>query len=250
MRRLPTHRLPWSAPPRRGPARRSRARAVTAASAIAVSLALGSAFATARAEPPRPPAGAASTTVPGARSGPGTQVVKAANETIAGLLKQKVAAGSREEKELAGKVATSVRGFLDIDQLGKRAMVDNWQKLSKPQQDQFLALLRSLIEDNYVRGLRANLDYQVDYAGESTDSAGNTVVATRINTKRKGRPYVIAVDYVLVKDGDKLRAWDVKTDGVGLVENYRTMFDKIIDKDGVDGLIARMKKKQAASTGS
>ncbi|HEY0476041.1 MAG TPA: ABC transporter substrate-binding protein [Kofleriaceae bacterium] len=189
------------------------------------------------------------TAQPAARTGPGTQAVKAANDTMAALLKQKVTPGSKDEKELAAKVTTSVRGFLDIDQLGKRAMVDNWPKLSKAQQDQFLGLLRALIEDNYVRGLRANLDYQVDYTGESTDKDGNVVVTTKINTKRKGRPYAIEVDYVLVKDGDKLRAWDVKTDGVGLVENYRTMFDKIIDKDGFDGLIARMKKKQAA-TGS
>ena len=198
-------------------------------------------------EAPRPAATATTAATPAAKAGPGTQAVKTANETIAALLKQKVAPGSKEEKDLAAKVTTSVRGFLDIDQLGKRAMVDNWQKLSRPQQDQFLGLLRSLIEDNYVRGLRANLDYQVDYTGESTDKDGNVIVTTKINTKRRGRPYAIEVDYVLVKDGDKLRAWDVKTDGVGLVENYRTMFDKIIDKDGFDGLIAKMKKKQAGS---
>src|SRR4051812_38744002 len=186
-------------------------------------------------------------TAPAAKAGPGTQAVKAANDTIGALLKQKVAPESKEEKDLAAKVTTSVRGFLDIDQLGKRAMVDNWSKLTKPQQDEFLALLRALIEDNYVRGLRSNLEYSTDYTGESTDKDGNTIVTTKINTKRKGRPYSIEVDYVLVKDGDKLRAWDVKTDGVGLVENYRTMFDKIIDKDGFDGLIAKMKKKQAAS---
>jgi phospholipid transport system substrate-binding protein len=194
------------------------------------------------AHPARPAAAAA-------KAGPGTQAVKTANDTIAALLKQKAPPNSKEEKELAARVTTSVRGFLDIDQLGKRAMVDNWQKLSKTQQDQFLTLLRALIEDNYVRGLRANLEYQVDYTGESTDKDGNVIVTTKINTKRKGRPYTIEVDYVLVKDGDKLRAWDVKTDGVGLVENYRIMFDKIIDKDGFDGLIARMKKKQA-QTGS
>src|SRR5215467_14455243 len=182
-----------------------------------------------------------------ARTGPGTQAVRSANDTIAALLKQKVAAGSKEEKDLAAKVTTSVRGFLDIDQLGKRAMVDNWPKLSRPQQDEFLGLLRALIEDNYVRALRANLEYQVDYTGESTDKDGNVIVTTKINTKRRGRPYVIEVDYVLIKDGDRLRAWDVKTDGVGLVDNYRTMFDKIIEKDGFDGLIAKMKKKQAAS---
>ncbi|MGE3543468.1 MAG: phospholipid-binding protein MlaC, partial [Kofleriaceae bacterium] len=145
------------------------------------------------------------------------------------------------------KVTTSVRGFLDIDQLGKRAMADNWSKLTKAQQDQFLQLLRTLIEDNYVRGLRANLSYQVEYAGETTDKDGNIVVTTKIKTQRKGRPYTIEVAYVLVKEGGKLRAWDVRTDGVGLVENYRVMFNKIIAKEGFDGLIAKMKSKQASS---
>lgn len=179
-----------------------------------------------------------------AKAGSATAVVKQANETISGLLKQKVAAGSKEEKELAAKVTTSVRGFLDIDQLGRRAMVDQWTKLSKAQQDQFLKLLRELIEENYVRGLRANLSYTVEYIGETTDKAGNTVVNTKINTQRKGRPYTIEVSYILVNDGGKLRAYDVQTDGVGLVANYRTMFNKIIQKDGFDGLIAKMKKKQ------
>lgn len=210
--------------------------------ALALGLVLGSAVATADPKDAAHPAAAAA---PAAKIGPGTQAVKTANDTIASLLKQKVAAESKEEKDLAAKVTTSVRGFLDIDQLGKRAMIDNWQKLTKPQQDQFLGLLRELIEDNYVRGLRANLEYQIDYTGESTDKDGNVIVTTRINTRRRGRPYAIEVDYVVVKEGDKLRAWDVKTDGVGLVENYRTMFDKIIDKDGFDGLIAKMKKKQA-----
>jgi len=47
-------------------------------------------------------------------------------------------------------------------------------------------------------------------------------------------------------DGDKLKAWDIKTDGVGLVDNYREQFNKIVEKDGFDGLIAKMKKKQAS----
>jgi ABC-type transporter MlaC component len=220
-----------------------RGLALTLGFALALALGLVSAVATAD---PKDVSKDAAHPAAAAKIGPGTQAVKTANDTIASLLKQKVAAESKEEKDLAAKVTTSVRGFLDIDQLGKRAMVDNWQKLTRPQQDQFLGLLRELIEDNYVRGLRANLDYQIDYTGESTDKDGNVIVTTRINTKRKGRPYAIEVDYVVVKEGDKLRAWDVKTDGVGLVENYRTMFDKIIEKDGFDGLIGKMKKKQAA----
>ena len=196
-------------------------------------------------DPVKPPV-AANKTAP-AKAGPGTQSVKSANDKIASLLKQKAAPGSKEEKELATKVTTSVRDFLDIDELGKRALVDQWSKLTPAQQTEFLATLRSLIEDNYVRGLRANLDYSIDYAGETPDKDGSTVVTTWINTKRHNRPYKIEVDYVLKKDGDKLKAWDVKTDGVGLVENYRTQFNKIIERDGFGGLIAKMKKKQSAT---
>ena len=182
------------------------------------------------------------------KPGPGTAAVKSANEKISDLLKQKVTAGSKEEKDLAGKVAGSVRDFLDIDELGKRAMTDQWSKLTAAQQTQFLTTLRELIEDNYVKGLRSNLDYTVDYSGESPDAgnAGNLVVTTQVNTKRHNRPYKIEVDYVLKKDGDKWKAWDIKTDGVGLVENYREQFNKIVDKDGFAGLIAKMKKKQAS----
>src|SRR5574341_612419 len=119
----------------------------------------------------------------------GTTAVKQANDKIAALLKQKPAPGSKEERALATRVTTSVRDFLDIDELGKRAMVDQWKKLSAAQQNEFLSTLRALIEDN-----------------------------------------------------------DVKSDGVGLVENYRTQFNKIIQKDGFAGLIAKMKKKQSAPT--
>ena len=182
------------------------------------------------------------------KAGPGTTAVKSANDKISGLLKQKPAAGSKEEKDLAAKVTTSVRDFLDIDELGKRAMADQWGKLKPEQQTEFLNTLRALIEDNYVRGLRANLSYSVEYKTESADKDGNVLVATVINTKRKGRPFKIGIDYVLKKQGDKLKAWDVKTDGVGLVENYKTQFNKIIEKEGFAGLIAKMKKKQSSAT--
>lgn len=214
--------------------------------ALGFSLTLSLLAAPALADRLAEPAPAPATKAP-AKGGPGVAAVKQANDSLSTLLKQKVAPNSKEEKDLAGKVINSVRGFLDIDQLGKRAMVDNWAKLSKEQQEQFSVLLRDLIEENYIKGMRANLSYEIEYVSETPDKDGNTVVATKVKTQRKGRPYTIAIDYVLVNEGGKLRAFDVRTDGVGLVENYRAMFNKIMAKDGFDGLIAKMKKKQGAS---
>ena len=181
-----------------------------------------------------------------AADGPGTEVVRGANDTIAALLKQKAAPGSAAEQKAAAKVTTSVRDFLDIGQLTQRALVDHWAKLTPAQRTDFLDTLRALIEDNYVKGLRANLEYQVAYLGEAPGDGGTIVVRTQITARKKGRPIKIAVDYVLLADGGKLRCFDVKTDGVGLVDNYRAQFNKIIAKDGFDGLLNRMKKKRAA----
>ncbi len=181
-----------------------------------------------------------------AADGPGTKAVRGANDTIAKLLKTKAKPGSDEEKKAAAKVTESVRGFLDIDELSKRALVDHWAKLSDAQKTEFLDLLRALIEDNYVKGLRANLEYQVAYKGEAAGAAKTIVVKTEITAKKRGRPIKIAVDYILVEASGKHRCFDIKTDGVGLVDNYRAQFNKIIAKDGFDGLIAKMKKKRAA----
>lgn len=178
-------------------------------------------------------------------AGPGTQAVRKANQTMSALLAKKVAPDSAAEKRLAAEVADSLRDFLDVDALGQRALRDHWDKLDPAKRAEFLALLRRLIEKNYVKGLRANLTYEVAYTGERK-RGDDLIVTTEVKTRRNGRPYTLPIDYVLRRDGKKWRAFDVITEGVGLVENYRAQFNKIIAKHGFDDLLARMKKAESA----
>ncbi|HEU5056912.1 MAG TPA: ABC transporter substrate-binding protein [Kofleriaceae bacterium] len=178
--------------------------------------------------------------------GAGTRAVEAANATVRDLLRKEAAPGSPAEKKLAAQVTRSVRDFLDIDTLGKQAMRDHWEGLSSGQRREFLQLLRGLVEANYVKALRANLDYEVRYLGEESAPGDQLLVKTEIRVQRRGRPRAIAIDYLLTRDGERWRAADVVTDGVGLVENYRAQFNKIIARDGVAGLLDRMRKKRAS----
>lgn len=186
---------------------------------------------------------AADTPAQPAQLGPASTLVKQTNDTINTLLKTKAP---------ADKVRDAVKGLLDIDALGKAALVDHWKTLTAQQQKDFLKLLNDLINANYVKSQTANLNYKVSYLGESTNAAGNVVVTTQIDTQRKGRPLRVAVDYELVKSGSTFRAFDIKTDGVGLVENYRAQFNKIIKDKGFQGVLDLMTKKlaqlQAADT--
>ncbi len=175
--------------------------------------------------------------------------VKAANETIAKQLRQKPSPGSDEEAKLAKAVTETVRGFIDLDILATRAINEaQWAAATEVQRKEYLVVLRSLLEDNYVRGMRSNLDFTVDYVGEFAAPANNAVIVqTVIKAKRKGRPYSIKVDYTVEADPARgVYVVDIATDGVGLIANYRDQFTKIINKDGFDGLLAKMKKKQAS----
>lgn len=178
--------------------------------------------------------------------GEGTRAVRQANDTVRDLLRSKVEPGTAEEKKLATQVTRSVRSFLDIDTLGKDAMRDHWPRMTGKQRSDFLRLLRGLVEANYVKALRANLDYEVRYLGEQRSGDGHLVVKTEIRVQRHGRPRAISIDYILIRNGSAWRAFDVVTDGVGLVENYRAQFNKIITRDGVAGLLDRMRKKRAS----
>lgn len=178
-----------------------------------------------------------------AAPGPGTAAVQKANTSIKALLGQKVAAGSQAEKDLAVKITTEVRSLLDVDELGRAALKSHWDKISAAEQKEYLDLLRSLIEAEYVKGLRSNVQYTVNYKGESAGKGSDIVVATEIAATRKGRPLTIKVDYVLGKSSGKLRAYDIKTDGVSMIDNYRAQFDKLISKGGMENLLGKMRKK-------
>jgi phospholipid transport system substrate-binding protein len=180
-----------------------------------------------------------------AADGPGVARVRAVNDEVVALLRQKPASGSPEEKKVTTKISQVVSGFLDVDALGKSALVDHWAKLGAAQRKEFSKLLLSLVEASYIRALRSNLDYEVKYIGEEAKGA-DRLVQTEVHADRNGRQQVVSVDYLLRQSGNSWRAVDLVTDGVGIVENYRGQFNKIITDEGFPGLLARMRKKVAS----
>jgi ABC-type transporter MlaC component len=168
--------------------------------------------------------------------GPGSLVVKQANDKVMKLLAAKAP---------AAQVTSAVRGFLDIRGLGKLAMAAHWSALSPSDQTQFLDMLEKLVEAQYVRAVGAQLNVTVSYLGETKLPSGNILVKTEYATTQNGRPQQVTVDYELAPQGTSWRAIDMVTAGVGLVPNYASMFNAIIQKGGVASLLTKMKAKLA-----
>jgi phospholipid transport system substrate-binding protein len=171
-----------------------------------------------------------------------TEAIKGANDKLRQLLGQKAAPGSDAEKKLTAEVATELRDLLDIGFLAERALVDHWSTMTEKQRTDVADTLRAVVEQNYLTQLRTNLDYQVAYGAEEAKGS-DVLVHTVIKATRKGKPAEVKVDYLVRDEGDRWRVYDVSTDDVSLLDNYRSQFNRIIAKSGVDGLIAKMKSK-------
>jgi hypothetical protein len=127
----------------------------------------------------------------------------------------------------------------------RHSLVNNWGKLKPQEQKDFVQLLRDLIQANYVNVQQGNVNYTVDYAGEAPNKDGTILDNTVIKAQRKGRPFSMKIDYVMIKKGTSFQCFDVVTDGVSLVDNYKSTFDKLMKDKGFAGLMTTMKNKLA-----
>jgi phospholipid transport system substrate-binding protein len=186
----------------------------------------------------------------GAVPSPGSPLatLKAKNSEVDKLLRQKVEAGSAAEAKQKAEIKVLAASLLDYAELTKRAMAEHWDQINASQRAELVATLKELIERNYVKQIRSNLDYQIQYKDEKITGAEAQVMSI-VKVKTKGKSTDAEIVYKLRKvsapEGEKWLVWDVVTDEVSLMRNYKTQFHRIITESGFDELLRKMKKKLA-----
>jgi phospholipid transport system substrate-binding protein len=142
------------------------------------------------------------------------------------------------------QVAAVLDGMMNYEELAKRSLATHWNDLSETQRKEFTDILRRLVQRNYERNIKNILDYRVEYLGEDPAS-DSVVVHTRATSTTNQREDPVAIDYKLSRTGDEWKVLDIVTEGSSLVNNYKNQFHRIIQKDGYDALVKRMKDKLA-----
>ena len=102
--------------------------------------------------------------------------------------------------------------------------------------------LRELVERSYLKQVHGNANYNIKYDKEIKDGSEANVTGV-LNTVARGKKVKIALEYKMLWRGDHWVVYDVVTDEQSMLENYRAEFNKIINKEGFDALMKRMKKK-------
>ena len=131
----------------------------------------------------------------------------------------------------------------DFTAMSSHVLATNWNKASSEQQRRFTALFRELLSNTYWRRISRYSNETVDYTGEQLRSDKLATVNTVIRTSSADIP----VDYKLYLREDRWMAYDVVIEQMSLVRNYRTNFQDLVNRAGIDGLIADLETKVAAS---
>lgn len=170
------------------------------------------------------------------------------NGNVDRLLRKKTEPGSAEETQIKGEVKRLAAELLDYGELAKRSLGEQWDPLTAKQRTEFVETFKELIERNYVRQLRTNLQYEVAYGDEKMEG-DEARVTTTIKIQTKGKPTEALIEYRMIKRDTRWMVYDVVTDELSLVRNYRSQFTKIIRDQGYNGLMQKMKSKLAEKQG-
>ena len=149
--------------------------------------------------------------------------------------------GAQRDKQ----IANVLDAMIDYEVLAQRSLAAHWDDLSGAQKKDFTDVLKRLVQRNYEKSIKGILDYRVEYLGEEPGSEG-ALVHTRASSTTDQREEPISIDYrVMSASSGTFKVIDVVTEGSSLVMNYKNQFHRVIQKDGFDALLKRMKDKLA-----
>lgn len=127
----------------------------------------------------------------------------------------------------------------DFPEIARLALGRYWRARSAAERRQFVTLFSRLLARAYLGRILAYSGESVQYLGQ-TLSDDRATVRTRIVTLRETD---VPVDYRLLRHGDHWLVYDMRIEGVSLVENYRVQFNQAMATSSFGNLLKKMEAR-------
>jgi len=153
---------------------------------------------------------------------------------------------SGNHKKVLDLVEAKVLPHFSFPHMTQLAMGKNWRAASPDQQKRLIGEFRTLLVRTYTTAFTQYRNQTVEYKPVRMAAADTDVVVQSQVKQPSGPP--VAVDYNMEKTDSGWKVYNVKIEGVSLIENYRNTFNTEVQKSGVDGLIAALAEKNRNAT--
>jgi phospholipid transport system substrate-binding protein len=173
-------------------------------------------------------------------AGAPTEQLRAQVERVLKTLEDPELKKEARARDRRNAIRTLAEEIFDFSETARRSLGRHWGARTEAERAEFVRLFGDLLERSYLSKIEVYGGERVQYVGDVVDGDTATV-KTKIITKSGTE---IPIDYKMLKRGDRWVVYDVIIEGVSLVSNYRTQFNKIIQTSSFQELVKKMKTKQ------
>jgi phospholipid transport system substrate-binding protein len=142
-----------------------------------------------------------------------------------------------EKRAAVRRVAEQV---FDLSETARRALGTHWRKRTPAEQEEFVRLFADLLDRTYIAKIELYGGERLVFAAETIDGDYATVRAKVIT--RQGTE--VPIEGRLHQRGGQWLVYDLLIEGVSMVGNYRSQFDRIIRTSSWEELIRRLRVKR------
>ena len=138
-----------------------------------------------------------------------------------------------------------LRSLLDYDQIARRALGPSYTTLSPERRRTFVATFSAVTGQTFLARMEAEKRHNV-YDSESIDGSKAHVVG-RACPRSEHALADIPIEYVLERHNGDWLVTDVVVGGVSLVASYQEQLRPVVAREGMDGLLLRMRNQLSGS---
>jgi len=178
----------------------------------------------------------ATNAVAGVSNGVTDEVKKTVDEVVRIVSDKEMKKNDQKRRQALKK---SISKIFDYSEMAKRSLGKHWNARTPAEKKQFADLFASLLENSYASKIESYNNEKIVYLKETTD-ADHAEVKSKVVTAKRDE---FTLDYRMINQNGKWMVYDVVIEGVSLVSNYRTQFNKIINKDGYPALVHKLQTK-------
>jgi phospholipid transport system substrate-binding protein len=168
-----------------------------------------------------------------------TEALKARDAQIRKALPPGDAEPSAAEKLKLEDVVTRI---VDLQAMAMASLGKRYEGLTEAQKRKY----QKAFATRFKHASESQIDFYrtttITYGPEATVGSDVTVPTTLTS---KGEPTPVL--YTMRKEASGWKMVDLTIDGVSTVDNYRSSFAKVMEKDGIDGLVRRLEKDSTKS---
>lgn len=174
-------------------------------------------------------------------AGPPTDQLRDGVERVVKILRDPELRGDTKVDERVAAVNKVADEIFDFGEMAKRSLgQQHWAQRTPAEREEFVRLFTQLLQRTYISKVD-QLNSKMTFQDESVD--GNLAVVR--TTLLVGKGGEMSLDYRMHHPKDRWQVYDLSIDGTSLVANYRSQFNKIVRTDSYEGLVAKLKSRQA-----